>query len=65
MLQRYCSGIVHGQINDISDMREMLCRDFSICDSQPLGGLKGRHTGSEGHMFLDADRSAEWAVTSE
>lgn len=65
MLQRYCSGVVHGQINDISDMREMLCRDFSICDYQPLGGLKGRHRGSEGHMFLDADSSAELAVTSE
>jgi uncharacterized protein (DUF305 family) len=55
MLQRYCSGIVHSQINDISDMREMLCRDFSICDYQPLVGLKGRHSGSEGHEHVDAN----------
>lgn len=54
MLQRYCEGIVHSQINDISDMREMLCRDFSICDYQPLVGLKGRHSGSEGHAHPDA-----------
>ncbi|HKS56539.1 MAG TPA: DUF305 domain-containing protein [Steroidobacteraceae bacterium] len=65
MLQRYCSGIVHGQINDISDMREMLCRDFSICDYQPLVGLKGRHTGSEGHTLLDADSNVELSLTSE
>ena len=62
-LQRYCSGIVHGQINDISDMREMLCRDFMICDYQPLVGLKGRHSGKEGHSHLDATASAEADVT--
>lgn len=54
MLQRYCSGIVHGQINDISEMREMLCRDFSICDYQPVVGLKGRHSGPEGQAHTDA-----------
>lgn len=53
-LQRYCSGIVHAQVNDISDMREMLCRDFSICDYQPLVGLKGRHSGREGESHTDA-----------
>lgn len=53
-LQRYCSGIVHAQINDISDMREMLCRDFSICDYQPTVGLKGRHSGGEGQTHTDA-----------
>ncbi|MBL8265700.1 DUF305 domain-containing protein [Steroidobacter sp.] len=53
MLQRYCSGIVHGQINDISDMREMLCRDFSICDYQPHVGLKGRHSGEDGEAQTD------------
>ena len=53
-LHRYCSGIVHGQINDIEDMREMLCKDFSICDYQPVVGLKGRHSGGEGHQFIDA-----------
>lgn len=54
-LHRYCSGIVHSQINDIEDMREMLCRDFSICDYQPTVGLKGRHSGaSEGNAFVNA-----------
>lgn len=53
-LQRYCSGIVHAQINDISDMREMLCRDHSICDYQPTVGLKGRHSGGEGQTHTDA-----------
>lgn len=53
-LQRYCSGIVHAQINDINDMREMLCRDFSICDYQPLVGLKGRHSGGDGEAHTDA-----------
>jgi uncharacterized protein (DUF305 family) len=48
-LRRYCSGIVHAQINGIEDMREMLCKDFSICDYQPTVGLKGRHSGSEGN----------------
>lgn len=52
-LGRYCEGIVHSQINDISDMREMLCRDFSICDYQPLVGLKGRHSGNEGNAHTD------------
>lgn len=54
MLQRYCSGIVHSQINDISDMREMLCRDFQICDYQPLVGLKGRHSGGDGQAHTEA-----------
>ena len=51
-LQRYCSNIVHAQIGDIQDMREMLCREFSICDYQPLVGLKGRHSGAEGQAHL-------------
>lgn len=54
MLGRYCEGIVHAQLNDISDMREMLCRDFSICDYQPIVGLKGRHSGKEGQAHTDA-----------
>lgn len=58
-LHRYCSGIVHGQINDIQDMREMLCKQFAICDYQPLKGLKGRHSGSEGNTYLDAESDAE------
>ena len=58
-LSRYCSGIVHSQINDISDMREMLCRDFSTCDYQPLRGLKGRHSGPEGEGEPDATGQTE------
>ena len=57
-LHRYCSGIVHSQINDIEDMREMLCKDFSICDYQPTIGLKGRHSGSEGHAQADVREEA-------
>ena len=54
-LHRYCSGIVHSQINDIQDMREMLCKDFSICDYQPVVGLKGRHSGAnEGKAFVNS-----------
>jgi uncharacterized protein (DUF305 family) len=56
-LHRYCSGIVHSQISDIEDMRGMLCKDFSICDYQPVVGLKGRHSGSEGHSFVDVRAS--------
>jgi uncharacterized protein (DUF305 family) len=51
-LIRYCSGIVHSQINDIQDMRHMLCDEFSICDYQPTVGLKGRHSGHEGQQFI-------------
>jgi uncharacterized protein (DUF305 family) len=47
-LQRYCSGIVHAQTNDILEMRHMLCDQFAECDYQPLGGLTGRRTGREG-----------------
>lgn len=57
-LHRYCSSIVHAQISDIQDMREMLCRDFSFCDYQPTVGLKGRHTGGDGdeHTDVQPDR---------
>lgn len=33
-LDRYCRGIVHMQVNEITDMRELLCREFSVCDLQ-------------------------------
>ena len=46
-LHRYCENIVHSQISDIEDMREMLCKEHSICDYQPTVGLAGRHTGDE------------------
>ncbi|WP_323744817.1 DUF305 domain-containing protein [Noviherbaspirillum soli] len=38
-LERYCSGIVHSQTNQINDMREMLCKKFSICDFVPTANL--------------------------
>jgi uncharacterized protein (DUF305 family) len=52
-LVRYCSGIVHSQVKDIQDMRQMLCQRFSICDYQPLVGLKGRHSGSDGNQYTN------------
>lgn len=38
-LERYCSGIVHAQTNEINDMREMLCKKFSLCDFLPTANL--------------------------
>jgi uncharacterized protein (DUF305 family) len=58
-LGRYCEGIVHAQINDISDMRDMLCRDFSICDYQPFFGLRGRHSRSDNETASDAAWAAD------
>lgn len=52
-LHRYCAGIVHAQLNDIADMREMLCKRFQICDYQPVVGLKGRHSGGDGSLYVD------------
>lgn len=46
-LERYCRGILNGQLGEIDTMRELLCRNFSICDYRPLRGLKGRHSGDE------------------
>ena len=37
-LDRYCRGIVHAQANEITEMRMMLCREFSVCDYQPSQG---------------------------
>ena len=37
-LDRYCRGIVHAQVNEITDMRMMLCKEFSLCDYQPSQG---------------------------
>lgn len=36
-LQGYCEGIVHNQVREINDMREILCKQFSVCDYQPTG----------------------------
>lgn len=38
-LERYCSDIVHSQTNQINDMREMLCKKFTICDFLPTANL--------------------------
>lgn len=46
-LERYCRGILNGQLGEIDAMRELLCRNFNICDYQPLRGLKGRHSGDD------------------
>jgi uncharacterized protein (DUF305 family) len=43
-LQRYCSNVVHSQTNDIQDMREMLCKEFQVCDYQPFTGIEGAHS---------------------
>jgi uncharacterized protein (DUF305 family) len=45
-LVRYCAGIVHSQINDIQDMREMLSKEFGYHDYQPLSGDRGRHSAN-------------------
>lgn len=39
-LKEYCEGIVHNQVREINNMREMLCRQFSICDYQPTTGTR-------------------------
>lgn len=44
-LRRLCRGIVEGQMNEVTSMRELLCREHSVCDYAPLSGLKGTHTG--------------------
>lgn len=46
-LHRYCNGVVHAQINDIQDMRQMLDQNFGIVDYQPNTGLKGQHSGED------------------
>jgi uncharacterized protein (DUF305 family) len=38
-LQRYCSGIVQSQTNQINDMRKMLCDRFAVCDFVPTENL--------------------------
>lgn len=45
-LIRYCSAVVHAQIKDIQDMREMLSKEFGYHDYQPLSGDRGRHSGN-------------------
>ncbi len=49
-LERYCRGIVNGQLNQIAEMRTLLCERYQICDYQPLRGIKGRHSGDKGEL---------------
>lgn len=49
-LERYCRGIVNGQLNQIAEMRTILCDRYQICDYQPLRGIKGRHSGDRGEL---------------
>jgi uncharacterized protein (DUF305 family) len=45
-LERYCNGIVHMQTNEITEMRELLCEEFGLCDflpSEPLRGVLERN----------------------
>lgn len=44
-LRRYARSIEQGQVNDINEMRELLCMRFDVCDYQPLRGLKGESNG--------------------
>jgi len=46
-LRRYCDSIVRVQLNEIDDMRHLLCRNFAICDYQPFRGLRGRYSGDD------------------
>lgn len=46
-LKHYCDGIVHAQVLQINDMREHLCKDFSICDYQPTTGPRGQSSGQQ------------------
>lgn len=43
-LKRYCRGILEAQVLDIDEMRHLLCRQYQICDYQPLGEIDGRHS---------------------
>lgn len=43
MLKHYCDGIVDNQTREIDEMREQLCKKFSLCDFQPGSGRNGQH----------------------
>jgi uncharacterized protein (DUF305 family) len=55
-LRRYAGGILEAQQGEINEMREMLCKEFNICDYQPYVGIKGRHTGDHGEIDSRYDR---------
>jgi uncharacterized protein (DUF305 family) len=43
-LRRLCRGFIENQVNDIDEMRHLLCERYGICDYQPLEGMEGRHS---------------------
>jgi uncharacterized protein (DUF305 family) len=43
-LRRLCRGFLENQVNDIDEMRHLLCEPYGICDYQPLEGMEGRHS---------------------
>ncbi|RIL07255.1 MAG: DUF305 domain-containing protein [Proteobacteria bacterium] len=47
-LRRMCRNIVEAQLNDVNEMRTLLCRVHGICDYVPVSGLKGRHIADVG-----------------
>lgn len=49
-LDRYARSILEAQMNDINEMRELLCDRYNICDLQPYVGIKGRHTGDNNEI---------------
>lgn len=48
-LKHYCEGIVEMQTRDINDMREKLCKKFSICDFQPGVMTNGQAVSAAGN----------------
>ena len=43
-LRRLCRGFIENQVNDIDEMRHLLCERYGICDDQPLKGMEGQHS---------------------
>lgn len=43
-LRRLCRGFLENQVNDIDEMRHLLCERYSICDYQPLEGMERQHS---------------------
>lgn len=41
-LMRLCDGALNAQLNDIDEMRNLLCDKYKICDYQPFNGVAGR-----------------------
>jgi len=51
-LERLCFNMLTAQVSDIDEMRNLLCRQFQICDYQPLEDPKGRHSGDEDEVIF-------------